>query len=98
MATVGITYFRAYPVEESTAVIEVSDMVSEVKTSSASSQATTATATLGRNYVRVSASGGNIYVAFGTSPTAVTGTGFLILDGTSEVFHLLDDYKVAIID
>lgn len=98
MATVGVTFFRTSIIEESAACIEAQDMVSQVFTSSASSQATTATATASRNFVRVGASGGNVYLAFGTAPTAVTATGYLLLAGTSEVFHLPDGYKVAIID
>jgi hypothetical protein len=98
MATVNTMYFKPSTIEGAAAVIDPVDAVTQTITSSASTQSTTGTATVGRNFVRVAASGGNVYLAFGTSPTAVTATGFLLLDGTSEVFHLADGWKVALID
>jgi len=98
MATVSITYFRASIVRGGASVIDGSDYVAEVITSSASSQSTTATATLNRNFIRVTPSGGNIYIAIGTSPTAVTGSGIMVVDGTTEVFNLPVGYKIAIIN
>ena len=97
MATVGVTFFRASTIEESAACIEAQDMVSQVITSSGTSQASTATATASRNYVRIGTSA-NVYLAFGTAPTAVTATGYLLLAGTSEVFRVPDGWKVAVID
>ena len=98
MATVNVNFFRPAVIQETTAVIGVSDNVNEVFTSSGTSQATTATATADRNYVRVVASGGNVFLAFGTSPTAVTATGHLLIDGVPEVFFLENGFKVALID
>ena len=98
MATVNVNFFRPALIQETTAVMGVSDNVNEVFTSSGTSQATTATATVDRNYVRVVASGGNVYLAFAASPTAVTGTGHLLIDGIPEIFFLENGFKVALIN
>jgi len=98
MATVNVTYFRPSILQGATAVYSVnSDATNEVITSSATSQATTATAT-GKNYARVVTTGGNVWLAFGTSPTAVTNTGRLLVDGVPEVYYLDDGWKVAVIN
>lgn len=98
MATVNVNYFRPAIVKDAAAVMGVSDNVNQVITSSGVSQSTTGTATLDRNYVRVVATGGNVYLAFGVSPTAVTATGHLLIAGIPETFYLEDGHKVAIID
>ena len=98
MATVNVNYFRPAIVKDAAAVMGVSDNLNYVLTSSGSSQATALGATLDRNYVRVVATGGNVYLAFGTSPTAVTAAGHLLIAGIPETFYLEDGQKVAIID
>ena len=98
MATVNVTYFKPAVLQGATAVYSVnSDATNEVITSSATSQSTTATAT-GKNYVRVVTTGGNVWLAFGTNPTAVTNTGRLLVDGVPEVYYLDDAWKVAVIN
>jgi hypothetical protein len=98
MATVNITYFKPAVIQETAAIIDPVDAVPQSITSSGTSQSTTGTATAGRNYVKVSSSGGDVYLAFGTNPTAVTAVGFVILSGSSEIFHLQDGWKVAVIN
>lgn len=98
MATVNVNYFRPAIVKEAAAVMGVSDNVNQVLTSSGTSQATSGSATGERNYVRVVATGGNVYLAFGAAPTAVTAQGHLLIAGIPETFYLEDGQKVAIID
>lgn len=99
MATVNVNFFRPAIVEDAySAVMGVSDNLNYVFTSSGSSQATAAGASLDRNYVRVVATGGNVWLAFGLNPTAVTSTGHLLIAGIPEVFYVENGFKVALID
>jgi hypothetical protein len=46
----------------------------------------------------VTASGGNVWVLFGSNPTAVAESGYLILDGQTREFGAKSSQKVAVID
>lgn len=98
MATVSVTYFRPNLIRGGGAIIDTLDYVAEVITSSATSQSTTATSTLGRSDIRIVASGSNVYLAFGTAPVAVTGTGIMLVDGAEVVFSLPTGFKVAVVN
>ena len=102
MATVNIVFSKvgvrggddAYPAYLS------AGSVSEDITSSASSQVTIASATAlaaEGQCVRITASGGNVRVKAGTSPTA-TVTDLLILDGTTFDWGISIGDKIAVID
>lgn len=97
MATVNIMYFRPAIIKDSAAAIGAQIATPEVFTSSGTSQSTTATSD-GKAVARVVASGGNIWIAIGTAPTAVTNTGILILDGVPEYFRLEAGQKIALIN
>ena len=72
--------------------------VQENFTSSGTSQATTAAAA-GRDEVWcVTVSGGDVYVSVGSSPTAASGTGWLIKDGVTWQASAEADQKLALID
>ena len=69
----------------------------ELFTSSATSQATTETA-LSTEVVRVTASGGAVWVEVDPTPTAAEATGYLLLDGHTIDISANAGDKVAIID
>jgi hypothetical protein len=98
MATVNIKFFRPAVIPGAGAAMGQDVATAEVFTSSGTTQPTTASAPDNNTYVRIASSGGNVYVAFGTAPTAVTGEGTLILDGVPEYFKLEAGHKVALID
>lgn len=97
MATVGIEFGPADT--RSGAPINVAAArASETITSSATSQQTTA-ATAGPEYVTITATGGPVWAAFGTNPTAAAGTTALIADGATRPFYVAEaHHKIAIID
>jgi hypothetical protein len=67
-------------------------------TSSASSQATTIAAE-DSDYLTVTTSGGAVFIAIGQNPTAASGRGDLLPDGSSKDFGpLKTGDKVAVID
>lgn len=70
----------------------------QVITSSASNQVSTAGAANGDSAL-ITATGGNVYIAFGASPDAtVAATRRLVLDGTSRPFAVPTGHKVAVVD
>jgi len=72
--------------------------VAETITTSASSQETTISANQGE-YAHVTASGGSIFIAIGSSPTAASGSGWLISDGETRNCGVLKaGDTVAVID
>jgi hypothetical protein len=94
MATVAITF--ATLIAPDVSVESAYPRASENITSSASSQATTATARNGE-VIAITAAGGDIRAAFGADPTA-TSTGILILDGQTRFFQPEPGHKAAVID
>jgi len=73
------------------------DMVSEVFTSFASSQSTSATTTANKPVVRISADIA-LYVSFGTAPNATSDTNrFYFPAGGTEFFIIGSDLKVALV-
>lgn len=62
------------------------------------SQQTTIT-TLNEQVAEVTATGGNVWVAFGANPTASLGNDFLIIDGQTRYFcHLPAGTKLAVLN
>lgn len=73
-------------------------LLSEVITSSATSQSSSA-ATRGGDVAIVTVSGGNVWVQIGTNPTAASGADWLVLDGqTREFGPIAEGEKIAVID
>lgn len=98
MATVNIKFFRPAVIQGATAVMSTNaSTIDETISSTSSSQSTTNTSS-GVNYVRVVSTGGNVWLKFGTSPTAVTGAGHLLIDGIPEFFYVEDGFKVAVVN
>lgn len=98
MATVNIKFFRPHIVDGVTAVFGIDSATPETFTSSAASQVTTASVPDNVTLIRITATGGDVWVTFGESPTAVTQTGTLILQDLPEIFKLPQGYKVALIN
>ncbi|KAA3504602.1 hypothetical protein DXM27_05150 [Rhizobium rhizogenes] len=105
MATVGIAVSAVSNKASSglNAVMPVPDAnaaASAAVTSSASSQTASVTAPSdGKQYYWIiTASGGNVWVTFGSNPTAVAGTTYLIVDGTTRDFAASAAQKCAVID
>lgn len=97
MATVGIAFAAA--MDGTAPVLAGQPIASEAVTSSAASQQATSTAPASPSVCSITSSGGAIWVAFGTNPTAVAGTGYLIPDGATREFgRLAPGWKVAVID
>lgn len=95
MATVGITC--SYRGKENVPVLRSDTLLSEVITSSGTSQQTTGTATLD-GYWRIAVSGGPVWVKAGVNPTAAAGNDYLIpSEGVLELQAESGD-KLAIID
>ncbi|MGO4316707.1 hypothetical protein [Agrobacterium sp. MCAB5] len=105
MATVGIALSAISNKASSglNAVMPVADAnatASATVTSSASSQSPSVTVPSdGKQYYwSITASGNNVWVTFGSSPTAVAGTTWLIVDGTTCDFAASAGQKCAVID
>ena len=98
MATVNIVFSKVgvRGIENSYPAYLAAGSVSEDITSTASSQATTASATEGQT-ARITVSGGNVRIKAGASPTAIV-TGVLILDGTTFDWGVEIGDKIAVID
>lgn len=97
MATVNVSFVRTHNLGGAVVAVS-SDAESEVITSSASSQATTIAADNQKVLARIAVSGGNVWIKFGSNPTAASEDVFLLLDGTVEYFSVLEGDKVAVID
>lgn len=69
----------------------------EVITSSASNQVSAGAAGVGEVCV-VTASGGNVYVAFAAAPVATSGKRRLVLDGQTRTFQVQALHKAAVVD
>lgn len=98
MATVNIKFFRPAILQSHGVAIGADVATPEVKTSSASSQSTTASAPDSNTYIRITSTGGNVWITTGLAPTAVTNTGTLVLDGVEYFTKLETGHKVALID
>lgn len=97
MATVGIAFGAA--MDGTAPVLAAQPVASEAITSSAASQQSTSTAPASPAVCTITSIGGAIWVTFGTNPTAVAGTGYLIPDGATRDFgRLAPGWKVAVID
>lgn len=83
-------------------VIDADKLAVHTLTSSGTSQQANITApntTAGQGlFWQVTAMGGNVYVDFGTSPTAVVGQCFLVLDGQTRDFGGQPGQKIAVIN
>lgn len=98
MATVNVKFFRPHTIPGTVAVYGKDIIPPETYTSSASSQSTSE-APDKLTYARVTAIGGDVWIAIGQAPlTAVTQQGTLILEGIPEVFKLEEGEVIAIID
>jgi hypothetical protein len=98
MATVNVKFFRPHTLAGTVAVYGQDIIPPETYTSSATSQSTSA-APDKDTYVRVTAIGGDVWIAIGKAPlTAVTEQGTLILEGIPEVFKIEKNEVLAIID
>lgn len=95
MATVHIRFGAVHTLGSATVYGAV--RVAEVKTSSASSQATTAVG-LQNEIATITASGGAVYVTKGSAPTAAGTTGDMVPDGGKLDIVLNAGDKIAIID
>ena len=96
MATVHVTFCAA--VDGPAPVVAGVPEAKQTITSSGTTQSTTIAAAPG-NICQITATGGNVWAAFGASPTAAAGSDHLIIDGqTREFGFLAPGYKVAIID
>lgn len=103
MATVHITLnrvagpARANPIMP---VIESVEIAADTMTSSASSAQSSAVATAEPDaYWQITASGGDVFVKFGSNPTAASDSGHLIIDGTTRDFAVsATGEKVAVVD
>ena len=98
MAIVNIKFFRPVIVGGVTAVFGIDTVAPESFTSSGTSQITTSGAPGDDTFVRIAVTGGNVWITTGLTPTAVTMTGTLILEGIPEVFKLERGHKVALIN
>jgi hypothetical protein len=97
MATIHVTMFSA-TANGSASFYAASPRVAETITSSGSSQATTITALTGET-ASIVASGGAVWVLAGTSPTAVSGAGYLLPDGGRlELYPMVGGYAIAVKD
>ena len=79
---------------------DAAPLSSDTLTSSASSQQFSVTApsdARGLFWV-VTASGNDVWIAFGDNPTAVAGTHYLVVDGTTRDFAAAPSQKIAVID
>lgn len=95
MATVNIVRTR---IGAGVAVAAAAYIDQQNITSSGTSQATTNAADGDDQFWVVKVSGGDVYMAAGTSPTAVSGTGWLIKDGERLEFAASPSQKLAVID
>lgn len=102
MATVHIVLSKVQGLALTGVTMPVANSVplySDTKTSSVTSQQSDITAPDTNAFWSITATGGNVYVKFGSNPTAVTDEGWLILDGQTRDFAVsAASEKVAIKD
>lgn len=99
MATVGLAFCRVDSVQGGvSAIVSQTDVESEAITSSATSTTSTNAADDGKRVARVAVTGGDVWVTFGSAPTAASGTTFLMTDGSVEYFAISKSDKLAVID
>lgn len=98
MAKVNIKIFRPKIIGGVTAIYGPDAVDPEGFTSSGTSQVTTGAAPDGQCLVRITSSGGDVWITMGESPVAVALEGTLIIDGIPEVFEIQEGHKVALID
>ena len=97
MATVQVVFAKAGA--KGVQVMAAGFSANEIITSSATSQATTASASQANDVVMIVASGGNVYVNVAAAPTAAAdATSLLILDGERVPLSVNSGDKVAVID
>jgi hypothetical protein len=100
MATVNIVFGTRLRQGGDTPVLI--KLAQENITSSGTSAATTAAANASfaspGTVAQITVTGGNVYVDHGETPTAVAGSGYLILDGQTRDIGLNPNDKVAVID
>lgn len=96
MATLNVAFLKADNLF-GTALGRAEEGQYETLTTSGTTGATTIEADT-ENVVRLAASGGDMYIAFGATPEAAVGEGILLLDGNVEYFTVATGSKVAAID
>lgn len=97
MATVHVTFFGA-TVNGSASFYAPSPRVAQTITSSGTSQASTITALTGE-VGAVTASGGDVWVNVGESPTAASGSGYLVPAGSRlELYPMVQGHAIAVRD
>ena len=96
MATVHVTVNDAY-IRNPVIASQPADVATA--TSTGTSAEVTGVVGLATKIWQLTVTGGNIWVAFGSNPTAVSGAGHLILDGETREFSCAyDGEEVAIKD
>lgn len=73
-------------------------MVAEEITSSATSASSSNASPSGTGFCVITVSGGDVWVKFGSAPTAAAGSDWLILEGQTRDFKVAKGTKVAVID
>lgn len=97
MATVHVTFRNAISLG-GYGVSSKTPRKAQTITSSAASQQTTITAMV-NEIATISVTGGNIFIAVGQNPTAASGAGDLVIDGTRlELGALASGDKIALIN
>ena len=96
MATFHVAFARAG--DSGIDVMPAKPRATQTITTSGTSQASTIEATQG-DQCEVTASGGDVFIAFGAAPTAASNSGYLIPNGATKYYgNLKPGDKVAVID
>lgn len=96
MATAHIAFGGA--MSAGAPVFPTKPRAAESITTSGTTQSTTIEANQGE-YAHITASGGSIFIAIGETPTAASGSGWLVSDGETRTCGVLKQgEKVAVID
>lgn len=96
MAVIHVVFARAVE-GRVPAISGVGGQRQRIDTTAVSQQSTIST--LNEQVAEVTATGGNVWVAFGANPTAAVGSDFLVLDGQTRYFcHLPAGTKLAVRD
>lgn len=97
MATVNVAFCKVSDFN-GTAVANSENIIGESITTSGSSQQSVGSGTASHRVVRVSVTGGNIWISIGASPTAAAGNEILLIDGSTEYYAVNIGDKVAVIN
>ena len=97
MATVNVAFCKVSDFD-GTAVASSENIIGESITTSGSSQQSVGAGTVSHRVVRVSVTGGNIWVNIGPNPTAAVGNEILLIDSNTEYYAINVGDKVAVIN